>query len=60
MMFGHENTTEDLIEFLLSQFDLEELLEMNDLSPEEVLLFLFEGGLIAEPEHIIERFEATE
>ncbi len=60
MMFGHENTAEDLIDFLLSQFDLSDLLEMNDLSEYDVLLLLFEGGLIAEPEHIIERFEATE
>lgn len=52
-MFGHENTLEDLLEFLLEQFTFEELLEMNDLSETDVLLALFEGGLLGQPARIL-------
>lgn len=53
MTFGHENTLEDLLEFLLEQFTFEELLEMNDLTETEVLLTLYEGGLLGQPATIL-------
>lgn len=56
-MFGHENTLDDLAEFLLSQFSLDEILEMNDLTDEEVLLHLLQNGLIGEPEHVLKVYE---
>ena len=53
MTFGHENTLEDIFEFLLEQFTLEEILEMNDLTETDVLLSLFEGGLLGQPAVIL-------
>lgn len=49
-----------LAETLLEDFSLVELLEMNDLTEEEVLELLIEGGLIGQPERIVEQFEVEE
>lgn len=46
-----------LAEELLSLFELEDILEMNDLEEVEVLSILISSGLIGQPEHIIEQFE---
>lgn len=37
---------------ILSQYDLEEIISLNELSPEEVLAFLFEQGEIGLPSEI--------
>lgn len=52
------NSLADLAEALLSKFTLEEILEMNDIEEEESLLILLERGMISQPEHIIQEFEA--
>jgi hypothetical protein len=57
MMYGKDNSIEDIFEFLLEQFSLEEILEMNNLSTTEVLTILFEEGLLSEPERVFERDE---
>lgn len=59
-MFGDNNTTHELIDELLSLFTLEEILEMNDLSEEEVLLILLEGGMIGEPERVLQAYEVEQ
>ena len=46
-----------LEEILLCNFSLEELLELNDISEEEVIEVLFSLGMISEPEQIIRDFE---
>lgn len=56
-MFGQSEDLADLADFLLSQFTLDELLEMNDLTELEVLQRLIEDGMIGEPEHVIEEFQ---
>lgn len=47
----------DLADELLSQFTLEEILEMNDIEETESLLILLERGLISQPEHILRQYE---
>lgn len=47
----------EIAEVLLDMFELEEILEMNDLTPHEVLERLIEGGLIGEPSRILEELE---
>lgn len=49
-----------LEEILLTNFTLEELLELNDLTEEDVIVLLFENGLINEPENLIRDFENDE
>lgn len=44
-------------EILLSNFSLDELLEMNDISEEEVINLLYDNGWLAEPENLIREFE---
>jgi hypothetical protein len=56
-MFGDNERTHELVEFLLELYSLEELLEMNDLSPEEVLAHLLEAGLLIEPRSVVEAYE---
>lgn len=56
-MFGDNRGTYDLIEELLSLHTLEELFEMNDISEEDVLRILLEGGHIGEPERVLQAFE---
>jgi hypothetical protein len=51
-MYGKDNDLDDLLEFLLEQFTLEEILEINDLTEREVLLILFREGLLVEPERV--------
>jgi hypothetical protein len=48
---------EKLVDFLLTQFDLQELLEMNDLTDEEVLQMLIDGGKIGEPQRVLSEWE---
>jgi hypothetical protein len=48
---------ERLVDFLLAQFDLQELLEMNDLTDEEVLQMLIDGGKIGEPQRVLSEWE---
>lgn len=59
-MFGDNDITYELIKDLLNDFELEEIFELNDLSPEEILRILLEGGYIAEPEIILEKYERYE
>lgn len=49
-MYGYE----DLAEEILRDFSLEEILEMNDLTEEEVLSVLIDRGLVNEPERYFE------
>lgn len=53
-MYGKENTLDDIFEFLLEQFTLEEILELNDITEAEVLEMLFEKGLLTEPERVFD------
>lgn len=55
MMYGKENSLEDVFEFLLEQFTLEEILEMNNLNPAEILELLYLEGLLTEPERVFEK-----
>lgn len=50
----------EIAEVLLDMFELEEILEMNDLTPHEVLERLIESGLVSQPERIIEELEGFE
>lgn len=59
-MFGDNSLTSDLIEELLGLFTFEDLLELNDLSEEDVLRVLLEGGYIGEPERILQAYEDYE
>lgn len=52
--------TKTLAEVLLQSFDLLEIMEMNDLTEEEVLDILIEGGYIDQPERIVREFEVSE
>ncbi len=54
---GAEMYGENLIDVLLSQFSFSELLELNDLTEEEVLRYLIDGGMIGEPQRLISEFE---
>ena len=56
-MFGDNDNTWGLASLLLEMFTLEELLERNDLSEEELLVHLLETGFIVEPRSIIEGYE---
>lgn len=47
-------------EILLSNFSLEELLELNDISEEEVIELLYDQGWLSEPENLIREFEIDE
>lgn len=49
-----------LAEVLLKDFTLSEILEMNNLTEEDVLQILVEGGLIDQPERVVAEFEAEE
>lgn len=44
-------------EILLANFSLEELLELNDITEEEVIELLYENGMLHEPEQLIRDFE---
>ena len=56
-MYGKDNSLNDVLEFLLEQFTLEEILEMNDLTQIEILNILFDEGLLFQPERVFERLE---
>lgn len=49
-MFGDSPTLGLRAEELLKDFTLEELLEMNNLTEQEVIELLLEAGLINDPE----------
>lgn len=44
-------------EILLANFTLEELLELNDITEEEVVELLHKQGWLSEPENLIREFE---
>lgn len=48
-----------LTEALLMSFTMTEILELNDLTEEDVLTILIEGGHIGEPERIVAAFEGV-
>lgn len=54
-MFGDFSVYEEIAEALLSDFTLEELLELNNLTELEVLSILVEGGHVGQPERYFER-----
>lgn len=56
-MFGDSDFEERLAEALLSDFDFLEILELNDLSDQEVLEILIRGGYISQPENYISQIE---
>lgn len=60
MMFGDNDNTRSLVDFLLEMYDFDELLELNDLTEEEVLAYLLEAGLVAQPRSVIESYEENE
>lgn len=57
-MFGENTNTYDLIEELLELFSLEEIFDINDLTSEDVLRILLEGGHLGEPSFILQKYEA--
>jgi hypothetical protein len=46
---------EDRIDMLVEQWSLEEIFEMCDITPQQVISILFEGGHIDLPEFIKDR-----
>lgn len=59
-MFGDNENTHNLAEFLLDMYDLEDLLELNDLTEIEVVSYLLEVGLLGEPASVIQEYEDAE
>lgn len=59
-MFGDNRLTKELISELLSEFSLEEIFEMNDITEDEVLLILLQGGHLGEPQFLIEKYESAD
>lgn len=59
-MFGDNENTHNLAEFLLDMYDLEDLLELNDLTEIEVVSYLLEAGLLGEPASVIQEYEDAE
>lgn len=47
-------------EILLANFTLEEILELNDISEEEVVNLLYDNGWLNEPENVLREFELDE
>lgn len=45
-----ERDIRDRVELIFENFSLEEILEMNDLTPQDVIYLLYMDGQIAEPE----------
>ena len=56
-MFGDNRRTYELIEELLDLFSLEEIFDINDLTTEEVLRILLEGGHLGEPSYVLTKYE---
>jgi len=54
-VFGDFSVYEEIAEALLSDFTLEELLELNNLTELEVLSILIEGGHVGQPERYFEQ-----
>lgn len=61
-LFGDNEKTWELARWLLEMFSLSDLLDMNDVTEEELVVKLLEDGIIAEPRSVIESYEedATE
>lgn len=53
-MFGDDRYFNDMAELLLTLMSFEELLEMNNLTEDEVLTILLEGGYIGEPSRVLD------
>lgn len=60
MMFGDTEVFTEIAERLLEMYDLEDILEMNNLTSEDALAILIEGGFIGHPESIIRELEQEE
>lgn len=60
LMFGDDDVPRGLAEILLEDFSLEELLEMNNLTHEELIAHLLETGFLSEPHGYIEDYETNE
>jgi hypothetical protein len=58
-MFGDDKYILTLSEQILLDFTLEEILIMNDLTDDQVLAILIDGGLVGEPKSMFEKFEFT-
>src|SRR5690606_2931186 len=56
-VFGDNRRTYELIEELLDLFSLEEIFDINDLTTEEVLRILLEGGHLGEPSYVLTKYE---
>lgn len=59
-MFGDNERTRALAKFILENMSLEELLEHNDISEDDLVVWLLENGLLYEPQSIIQQYEAYE
>lgn len=46
----HEREVRDRVDLIFENYTLEDLLEMNDLTEQEVIFLLFMEGHISEPE----------
>jgi len=46
----HEEGVRDRVELIFENYNLEELLEMNDLTEQDVIFLLYMEGHISEPE----------
>jgi len=58
-MFGDDKWAASVAEDLLSSFELDELLELNDLTEHEALSILIEAGFIVQPERYFQYEEET-
>lgn len=59
-MFADTEIFNDISEELLSLFDMEEILEMNNLTNHEVICILLEGGHLGYPRDIIDGLQEQE
>lgn len=57
-MFGDTDIYEDIAEFLLEMYDLEDILEMNNLTDVDALALLIEGGSIGHPRAVLDRLQS--
>lgn len=56
MMFGDKDYRSH-VEILLADFSFSDLLEMNDLTEEDVLDFLLEHGMLSEPQRLFQEYD---
>lgn len=58
-MFGEDQVFADIAEELLELYDLEEILELNDVTHEELIETLLRLGRISYPETVVQRMEES-